>query len=90
MAYCFYAESSIVYLFSLSGKGRKLRAEKAVTWIYRIILLAAVAFGAAKEANLVWQIGDIGVGLTTWINVIAILILCPQAIKALKDYESQS
>ena len=90
MAYCFYAESSIVYLFSLSGKGRKFRAEKAVTWIYRIILLAAVAFGAAKEANLVWQIGDIGVGLTTWINVIAILILCPQAIKALKDYESQS
>ena len=88
MAYCFYAESSILYLFNLKP-GSNPVLEKAALWIYRALLLVAVVFGAAKEANLVWQIGDIGVGLTTWINVIAILILCPQAIKALKDLEGK-
>ena len=86
MAYYFYSESSILYLFNLK-KGANPRAEKTVLWIYRIVMIAAVVFGAAKEANLIWQIGDIGVGLTTWINVIAILILCPQALKALRELE---
>ena len=88
MAYYFYAESSIIYLFNLKP-GSNQAKEKAVLWIYRILLLSAVIFGATKEANLIWQIGDIGVGLTTWINVIAILILCPQAIKALRDLENR-
>ena len=44
-------------------------------------------FGALKEANVIWQMGDIGVGMLAWINVIALLILCPQAIRALKEYE---
>ncbi len=89
MAYYFYAESSIIYLFNLKPGGNPAW-EKATLWVYRFLLLAAVIFGAAKEANLIWQIGDIGVGLTTWINVIAILILCPQALKALKDLESRN
>ena len=44
-------------------------------------------FGAVRETDVIWQIGDIGVGLTAWINVIAILILSPMAIKALREYE---
>ncbi|MBQ2525356.1 MAG: alanine:cation symporter family protein, partial [Bacteroidales bacterium] len=46
-------------------------------------------FGAVRETNVIWQLGDIGVGLLAWINVIALLILCPKAIRALKDYESR-
>ncbi len=37
-----------------------------------------------------WQLGDIGVGLTAWINVIALLVLCPEAIRLLRDYEAGS
>ena len=44
-------------------------------------------FGAVKEANLVWTLGDIGVGLMAWVNVIAIILLSPKAIRALKEYE---
>ena len=86
MAYYFYSESSIIYLFA-DGKGNP-RAEKAIIWTYRIVLLAVVVFGAVREANVIWQMGDIGVGLTAWINVLALLLLCPHAIKALKEYES--
>lgn len=84
MAYYFYAESSIIYMFN--GSRRK---EKVATWVYRLLLLGAIIYGACISAGAVWTIGDIGLGLTTWVNVIALLILCPQALKALKDYESK-
>ena len=88
VAYYFYAESSIAYLCSTGGKHRP-KLEKAVLWTYRAAIVSAIIFGAVREANVIWKIGDIGVGLTTWINVIVILILCPQAIRALKDLEQK-
>lgn len=86
MAYYFYTESSIIYLFS--GRKGSERTERILIWCYRFILLVMVIFGSLREANVVWQLGDIGVGLTAWINVLALLFLCPHAIKALKEYEA--
>ena len=88
MAYYFYVESSIIYLFSSSAKPNK-KAEKVCIWVYRIVLLGIVVFGAIKEANVVWMLGDIGVGLTAWVNVLALLVLCPQAVALLKEYEKK-
>ena len=82
MAYYFYGESSIMYIFQ-----GKPRGEKAAIWCFRTGLLLMTVFGALKEANVIWQLGDIGVGITAWINVIALLLLCPQAIKALREFE---
>ena len=83
MAYYFYSESSIIYLF----KGKNTRREKLVIRLLQAIMLASVVFGAVREADVVWQLGDIGVGLMAWFTVIAIIILCPKAIQALKDFE---
>ena len=83
MAYYFYSESSIIYLF----KGKDTRREKLVIRLLQAIMLASVVFGAVREADVVWQLGDIGVGLMAWFTVIAIIILCPKAIQALKDFE---
>ena len=85
MAYYFYAESSILYLFH----DKNTRRERLCVRVLQAVLLAAVVFGAVREADLVWKLGDIGVGLMAWVTVISILILCPKAIKALKDYETQ-
>ena len=85
MAYYFYGESSIIHLFC---KKSGSKAEKAAIWIFRILLLAMVILGATREANVVWQLGDIGVGLTAWLNVIALLLLCPEAIRLLREYEN--
>jgi AGCS family alanine or glycine:cation symporter len=84
MAYYFYAESSIIYLF----KGKNTRKEKLVIRLLQIVMMVSVVFGAVREADVVWQLGDIGVGLMAWFTVIAIIILCPKAIQALKDFES--
>lgn len=83
MAYYFYAESSIIYLF----KGKNQRREKLVIHIYQVLILTSVVLGALYEADVAWQFGDIGVGLMAWGTVIPILILCPKAIKELKEFE---
>ena len=88
MAYYFYAESSLMYVFSVMKKKNPLM-EKACLWLLRFSLLGAAVFGAVRETSVIWMLGDIGVGLMAWINVIALLALYPKAIKALKDFERQ-
>ena len=58
----------------------------------KILMMASVFYGAVKTANLAWGLGDIGVGLMAWLNIIASLILFfmgKPALKALQDYEKQ-
>jgi AGCS family alanine or glycine:cation symporter len=83
MAYYFYAESSIFFLF----RDRNNLGEKVSVRVLQVVLIAAIVFGAVKEADLVWKLGDIGVGLMAWVTVITILILCPKALNSLKDFE---
>jgi alanine or glycine:cation symporter, AGCS family len=52
-------------------------------------MLAAVVYGSLRTAASAWTLGDIGVGLMSWLNIVAILILQKPAIQALKDYEAQ-
>jgi len=83
MAYYYYAETCILYLF------KKGHHHKIVINITRFALLAAVYYGAIRTASLAWGIGDIGVGLMAWLNIIAIILLRKPALQSLKDYESQ-
>ena len=83
MAYYYYAETNLVYLF---GKGKK---EQVLIWGLRIFLVFAVFFGSLKEARIIWDLGDIGVGTMAWINLITILLLSPIAFRTLRSYEKQ-
>lgn len=58
-------------------------------FLLKIGMLISVYFGAVKTAQLAWDLGDMGVGLMAWLNIIAILILQKPALDALKDYEKQ-
>ena len=82
LAYYYIAETNIVYLsryFNWSGMGAVLK----------VLLLFSVLFGSVKSAELAWAMGDIGVGLMAWLNIIAILILQKPALSAFKNYENQ-
>ena len=65
------------------------RNEKRLINTLRIVFIAAVFFGSLKEAGIIWSLGDMGVGMMAWINIIAILLLSPIAFRALRDYERQ-
>ena len=84
IAYYFYAESGIIYLFRQRPGSRW---EQVVIRLLQVLMVAAVVFGAVRETDLIWQLGDIGVGLMAWVTIIAVLLLSPKAIRALKDYE---
>ncbi len=51
--------------------------------------MAATVYGTVKTADLAWALGDIGVGLMAWLNIIAIVLLHKVAFTCLRDYEAQ-
>jgi alanine or glycine:cation symporter, AGCS family len=55
----------------------------------RALILVATFYGTIRTAELAWMLGDIGVGMMAWLNVIAILLLRKPAMDALKDYMDQ-
>ena len=82
VSYYFQAETNVLYL--LRGRNSKL-------WLHtlRTVMMAATFLTAIHSMDMAWDLGDIGIGLMAWINIIAILILQRPAIVALRDYESQ-
>lgn len=82
MAYYYIAETNIAYLF-------KGKSQVVATWVTRIVFLAANFYGSYKTSQLAWTLGDVGLGLMVWVNVIGILFIMKPALIALKDYEKQ-
>jgi AGCS family alanine or glycine:cation symporter len=82
MAYYYIAETNLSYLL-------KNGDSKILLWGLRALIMAATFYGSIKTAALAWTLGDIGVGLMAWLNIIAILLLRKPALLALKDYQRQ-
>ncbi|MFI6866596.1 alanine/glycine:cation symporter family protein [Nocardia sp. NPDC050406] len=59
------------------------------TLLLQALILVSCAVGAVSTATEAWTLGDIGVGLMAWLNIIGIIILQQPAYKALRDYERQ-
>ncbi len=75
----FYARPNVAYLFGDNWLSQTL---------YKVLALVMVFIGGLAAYTFVWDLGDIGVGLMTVFNMIALFPLAPQAMKALKDYEN--
>lgn len=82
MAYYYIAETNIAYL--TRGKNSKV-----AMFILKIVIMAATFYGSVKTAAAAWALGDTGLGLMVWLNVIAMLILVKPALITLRDYEKQ-
>ncbi|EOV5092904.1 alanine/glycine:cation symporter family protein [Serratia marcescens] len=82
VAYYYIAETNVAYL------NRKMR-RPWLTFVLKIGLMASAVYGTVKTADLAWGLGDIGVGLMAWLNIIAILLLRKTAFTCLQDYEAQ-
>ena len=83
LAYYYYAESNVAYLFKNS------KNSKALFMLARIALLGMTFYGSIRTADLAWGLGDVGVGLMAWLNIIAIIILTKPGLATLRDYEAQ-
>ena len=82
LAYYYIAETNISYLT------RNLKSP-IYTHLLKVIMMLVIMYGSINQAKLAWDIGDLGVGLMAWFNIIAIILLQKPALAALKDYEKQ-
>lgn len=76
----FYARSNVAYLF-----GDRWSAQTT----YKVLALAMLFIGGLAAYTFVWDLGDVGIGLMTIFNLIALYPLSGQALACLKDYEEK-
>ena len=74
----FYARSNVAYLFGDSWTSQT---------IYKIFALVMLFIGGLATYTFVWDLGDVGIGLMTIFNMMALLPLSGEVIEKMKDYE---
>ncbi|MDT8427759.1 MAG: alanine/glycine:cation symporter family protein [Pseudomonadales bacterium] len=82
IAYYYIAETNITYI-------NRTVQRPWLSQLLRLGLIGAAVYGAVKTAAVAWGLGDIGVGLMAWLNIIAIILLQKPALLCLRDYERQ-
>ena len=74
----FYARSNVAYLFGDNWSAQTL---------YKVLALVMLFIGGLAAYTFVWDLGDIGIGLMTIFNMMALIPLSPKVIESLMDYE---
>ena len=54
---------------------------------YKLLTLAMLLIGGTQAYTVVWDLGDVGIGLMTIFNMLALVPLSGEALTALNDYE---
>ena len=88
MAYYYIAEVNVAYLTRHLDKG----TQKLATWFPKLTVILMVSYGSLNSAGYIWNMGDVGVGMTAWLNIVGILVMFFMAkptMRTLKDYEEQ-
>ncbi|QAY60741.1 alanine:cation symporter family protein [Microbacterium protaetiae] len=57
--------------------------------VFRVLVIVAVFLGSIASADLIWNLADIVMGLMAFINLIAVTLLSPIAVRLIKDYTRQ-
>ena len=74
----FYARPNVACLSGITGSPRRFT---------KVLALIMLFIGGLAAYQFVWDLGDVGVGLMTVFNMIALIPLAPKALTALRDYE---
>ena len=76
----FYARSNVAFLFGNSAKAQ---------FLFKIWCLLMLFVGGLAAYTFVWDLGDVGIGLMTVFNMMALIPMSGQAIKQLNDYNER-
>lgn len=77
-----YGESNLEFI---SGA----KNAKVMIMIFRFMVLGMVFIGAIASLPAIWNFADLSMGLMALVNLVAILLLSPVALRILRDYERQ-
>ncbi|MFJ9387664.1 alanine/glycine:cation symporter family protein [Nocardioides sp. NPDC101246] len=82
LAYFYVASSNLLYL--LDGRTSPIWSR-----VLKFGTLAIVFLGGIVPTEMIWAIGDIGLGLITWVNLACLALLAPLVYRIYRDYERQ-
>ena len=85
LAYYYITETNVAYL-------NRVFNNRLPVVLFKLLLMFMVAYGTVNSAGYIWNIGDIGVGLMAWVNVVGILaifFMYKPTMRCLRDYEEQ-
>ena len=74
----FYARSNVAYLF-----GNRWCYQTA----YKVLALIMLFIGGLEQYTVVWDLGDVGIGLMTLFNIAVLYPMSKEALELLKQYE---
>ncbi len=83
LSFGFYADTNLSYLL------RGHRHQHKVIVGFQLLLAASIILGSYRSSKFAWALADIGVGIYTWINLIALVFLAKKAYAIYNDYEVQ-
>lgn len=76
----YYARSNVAYVFGDNWTSQT---------IYKIFCLIMLGIGCVATYTFVWDLGDVGIGLMTVFNMIALIPMAGEAMAELKKYEEE-
>jgi AGCS family alanine or glycine:cation symporter len=82
LSYYYNAETNLAYLF---------HRKKHYCWTIalRVSIISIIVLATFHPSQLAWALGDLGIGLCAWFNLIAIILLGKVAFRILDDYEQR-
>ncbi len=76
----FYARSNVAYLF-----GNRWCYQTA----YKVLALIMLFVGGLQQYTVVWDLGDVGIGLMTLFNIAVLYPMSKEALELLRQYEEK-
>ncbi len=73
-----YARPSVTYIFGQN---------KIYQFLYKIFFVLMLFLGGLNAYTFVWDLADLGIGLMTIFNILALFLLSKEAMNSLRDYE---
>ena len=84
--HCFDTDGHM--FFEVTAEGKPLRKRRYV-FSECFAIMAMAVLGTVYQAQTVWNLGDIGVGLQAWINVIVLILLSREGFRILREFEKK-
>jgi len=80
LAYYYIAETNLKFMF---------KNNKWLIYLLQLVIIISVYFGSVSKAENAWALGDIGVGMMAWMNLITIFLLRKPFTVIFNDFKYQ-
>lgn len=87
--FCFAFSSMIGNYYYSESSLEFLSKKRIYINIFKVLILADIVIAAVAGSQIVWTLGNIGMGLMATVNLLGLIFLVKYVVPVLKDYRDQ-